>query len=307
MRKLCLIILTVFMLLLKINNVNAISTTSANEEIDVDKKVNLTINYHYNELLINNVKVKIYHIASISNDFQYKLNSPFNDYAISFDGINNKDKWDMVKNTLNAYIEADGIKENFTSMIVNNSLELNNLPVGLYLIKTESIDEEAYTLNFDSFLISLPALLENGKWNYEVELYPKGYEYIPKYEKINYRVIKEWEDDGESRPNEINISIYKNNELIEEKTLSSANNWTYEWIGLDDGSIWNVIEKEVPNGYKVSIMKNENNFIVINHDINYEEDNPQTSDNINFYLWIFIISLISLIIMILYLIKGKRS
>lgn len=307
MKKNWLMIITILMSFWCFSNVAALQTSDAKEGMDSSKNITLTLTYHYDDLLLNDVLVNVYHIASLTDDFKYQLMPDFTKYPIAVNGLNNQQEWDMLEETLKSYIRADDIGESFSGAISNNQLRLTNLPVGLYLIETEMVDEDKYTLKYDEILINLPQLLANGKWNYEVNVYPKGFEYIPKYEEIKYAVIKQWQDDGKNRPDSVNIEIYKNDELIEEKTLSSSNNWTYEWIGLDDGSKWNVVERNIPNGYKVSISKKENIFIILNSYINYEENNPQTGDNINLYLYLFLGSFMSLIIIIINFLKRKKT
>lgn len=298
----CITILTIFW---SISNVLAMQTSDAKEKINISKTVDLTLTYRYDDLQFNDVSVKVYHIASIKEDFKYQLMPDFANYPIVVNGIKTQQEWDMLEETLKSYIKADALAESFSGAINDNEFKLNNLPVGLYLIETETIDEENYTLKFDSFFVNLPSLFENGNWNYDVQVYPKGYEYIPKYEEIKYVVVKEWQDDGKNRPDSVNIEIYKDEEKIEEKELSSSNNWTYEWIGLDDGSTWNVVERNIPDDYKVSIFKKDNTFIILNSQFG-EEENPKTGDNINLYLYLFIGSFVSLISIIFCLLKRRK-
>ena len=48
----------------------------------------------------------------------------------------------------------------------------------VYFVKTEKVDTDDYSLMFDSFLISVPGLEEDGKWNYDVIVYPKAEEFV---------------------------------------------------------------------------------------------------------------------------------
>ena len=98
-------------------------------------------------------------------------------------------------------------------------VELDNITPGLYYVKTEKIDTADYTLIFDNFLISVPDLNEDGTWNYDVNVYPKAEEFIRHFEKITYTVLKQWIDDGISRPKSVDIEIYEDGKLI--KKLSN--------------------------------------------------------------------------------------
>lgn len=303
------IILNIFLLISLIIPfcVNAKVTSDAKELIDINKLVNLKLNYGYDDYKFNDINVKLYRIASITENFQYELEDPFKDYKINVNGIKTNSEWDNLKQTLESYIKADNILELENYLIQDNKVEIKNLKVGLYLIETEVINTENYTLSFSSHLIQLPDLNADGYWNYDIEIYPKSNVFTPKYEKVEYTVIKQWEDNKQDRPKSVEIEIYEDENLVFNETLSSENNWTYKWSTEDDGSIWSVVERNVPEGYHVTILNNERNFIVVNTNSNYEEKNPQTIDNINLYFYLLIGSFIGLILLVITLIVNKRK
>ena len=308
MKKFLSIITIILMSLIIPSNVYAISTIDAKEEIDLTEDCNLTLNYYYDDYKFNETNVEIYYIASVTNDFRYNLSSDFLSYPIKINGIITDDEWTTLEQTLNAYIEADSINPIISTKIDENTITLTNLTPGLYFIKTDKIDTEDYTLIFDEFLISIPALNENGTWNYNVEVFPKAEEYIPKYEKIDYTVTKTWIDDGLSRPESIDIEIYEDGTLVESKILSSDNNWTYTWTTDDDGSTWTVVERNVKEGYNVSIQTKNRSFYIVNTDPTYQEENPSTGDNIKIYLYLFVSSLLGIILLVISsLVQRKNS
>ncbi len=55
----------------------AASTTDASRPIDVDKECTLTLTYICNEIAFENVPVKLYRIADVSDDFQFTLTPNF--------------------------------------------------------------------------------------------------------------------------------------------------------------------------------------------------------------------------------------
>lgn len=287
-------------------NIYALSTTEANEKIDINKDCSLILNYYYDNNDFDNTKVKIYHIADVTSDFQYQLSSDFSNYPIKINGLKANAEWQSIEQTLNAYIEADHINEKLLYSIKDDKVIVSDLKPGLYFIKTDKINTEDYTLLFDSFLISVPELISDGTWNYDVNTYPKAEEYFPKYDEITYTVIKEWIDNKNTRPNSIDIELYKDGNLVEKQTLSSTNNWTYQWITDDDGSSWTVVERNIPKGYNVTIQHKNKNFIIVNKDSNYKEENPKTGDNINLYLYLFIGSSIGLILLVISFIINKK-
>jgi len=287
--------------------VYALSTADANEGIDLTKDINLTLNYNYDNYDFNNINVKIYYIASVTSDFRYQLSSDFSSYPIKINGIKTDNEWTSLEQTLNAYITADDIEETLSEKIRNNKITINNLKAGLYFIKTDKIYTDDYTLLFDEFLLHIPDLNEDGTWNYDVNVYPKAEEYIPKYEIVNYTVIKEWVDDSKNRPQSIEIEIYEDDILVDTQVLSKDNNWTYKWETEDDGSKWTVVERNIPEGYNVTITNNNRNFIIINTDPDYEEMPPQTGDNINLYFYLLFSSIIGFVLLIVSLIIQNKK
>lgn len=307
MKKILINITIIIMSIIIPSNVYALATTTATEPIDTTKNGHLTLKYSYDDYNFDDTTVSIYYIASVTSDFQYQLSSTYANYSIEVNGIKTNQDWNSLEQTLNAYIEADSIKATLSKVITNNTIKLENLKPGLYFIKTNKIDTKDYTLLFDEFLISIPNLNEDGTWNYNVTVNPKAEEYTPKYEKIKYTTLKEWIDSGKKRPESIDIDIYEDGILVESTKLSNDNNWTYEWITDDDGSNWTVVERNIPEGYKVSILNQKRNFIIINKDSNYQEENPKTLDDIKLYFYIFMGSLIGLILLAISIFKNNKN
>ena len=96
-------------------------------------------------------------------------------------------------------------------------------------------------------------------------------------DEITYKVLKLWKDQGytEYRPISITVDIYRNGELNHTVRLSGENNWAYSWSAEDDGSIWTVIEREIPEGYIMSVEKRSTAFILTN---TFDEQEPEEPD-----------------------------
>ena len=129
--------------------------------------------------------------------------------------------------------------------------------------------------------------------------YPKGTIYTP---KEAYSVIKEWKDNGEDRPQSVEVEIYKDGELFEKVTLSRDNNWTYKWTS-DGKSEWNVVERNVPSKYIVSITLKDTTFVIVNTRF----DNPSTGDNIMVYFCVGIVSILGITLSGLYLLSKRKD
>lgn len=79
-------------------------------------------------------------------------------------------------------------------------------------------------------------------------------------------VTKFWNDGGsEDRPNSVSVQLYKNGMAYGSPvTLSVANNWHYEWTGLDNYSIWTVDERSTFDNYVKSISGYGNIWAITN-------------------------------------------
>ena len=68
-------------------------------------------------------------------------------------------------------------------------------------------------------------------------------------------VRKKWSGDDakrDLRPKSVIVTLYNGSEEVDKVTLSSANNWTHTWKGLDGEGDWSVLETGVPKGYVAS-------------------------------------------------------
>ena len=306
MKKILLNVSLIFLVIFPFK-VFALSTTEDKEKTDIYKNASLTLNYDYEDYIFDNTLVNIYYIAQFTSDYQYILSDEFLEYQIEFNGLHTEYDWEILEQTLNSYIETDNIKEKYSLLITNNKIQISDLKPGLYFIKTDKINNKDYLFLFNDFLLSVPYFNDNGLLDNQIVANVKTEIYTPKYENITYSVTKKWKDSDKNRPRSVSIDIYKDNKLVEKRILSQNNNWTYSWDTVDDGSEWNVVERNVTADYKVSILKNDNNFIIINTSIK-EVDNPKTSDNIILFFYLLILSLIGVSLIIINLfIKSKKN
>ena len=153
-------------------NVRA-TTTNTIKDIDITKNSNLSLNYYYDDYIFDNTNVKLYYIADITNNSQYQLSSNFSNYSLKINSLTNDSELKSLKETINTYITIDNIKETISQDIKNNTTTFINLKPGLYFIKTDEISNQNFSYLFDTILISVPNLTEDGDYNYDIEIYPK--------------------------------------------------------------------------------------------------------------------------------------
>lgn len=293
--------------------IQAVSTSDMTEPVIPDKECTLTITYAYNETPFTDVLVKLYKIAYVSDDYTYTVTPTFESLGLVLNGIQSNSEWNVIRSTVEAYIIASNI-EPTCSVLTNGNGEacFDMLKTGLYLSVVGQTVSDDLRFNFDSALISLPDIDENGRMKYQVEASAKG-EALPPItpdEKIQLKVLKLWRgDEGKSdRPKSIEVDIFRDGIIYQTVVLSESNNWSYTWDTKDDGTSWTVIEKNVPSGYTMSVEDRGQSFILTNTRKPDSSDTPyppQTGDTSNIWFNILIM-IVSGCLLIALGITGKR-
>ena len=295
--------------------VAAASTTEAREPIVTDKDCTLTISYAFDGMPFPEQGVSLYKIADVSENFQYTLTSAFAASELILNGIQTNGEWTVIRSTLEAHILANDIEPSRTATTDELGLAyFTGLKPGLYLASAVTVPLDNGTCFFDSALIALPGLGEDGLWQYNVAVSAKP-EYLPDIqpdEELQFRVVKLWKgDEGRSdRPKNVKVEIYRNGVRYETVTLSEENHWSYSWKAQDDGSSWKVIERSVPKGYTMTVEQREAVFVVTNTRIPDDPDKPkppsETGDSMNIMLYATLMYVSGTMLIILAIV-GKRK
>jgi len=268
----------------------------------------LTLMYSQNEYVFSDVQVEIYRVAELCENGEYKLLEPFSDYPIKIHGITSQQEWKDTAQTIKNYVVAEQV-EPYRSKKTdeNGNVLFEELETGLYLVKGLTIHNGDGIFTFQDFMVYLPTPSGN-EYNYDVEAKPKCSRFIPPQE---YTVVKLWNDSAANaqRPDAVYVDIFKDAELYQSVTLSSANNWTYSWKVSDEEGIWSVIEKDVPQGYQVSITNNKTTFIITNTQAPDIPDIPKTGDTTPMLLYVIIMCAAGLGLLILGIrgLKDRRN
>ena len=304
-------LLLCFCLCLVPGHVQAASTEDAKEPIAPQQTCTLTLCYSYDGTAFADVPVRLYRIAEVSADFQYTLTTPFAPSGLILNGIRTNGEWNVIRSTLETLILADGIAPDATATTDEAGLaSFRDLPTGLYLALVDPIHLDALHCIFDSALIALPGLGEDGLWQYEVAVKAKG-EALPPIEpdeELQLKVLKLWKgDEGQStRPDAIQVEIFRDNTLYETVTLSADTGWSYTWTVKNDGASWHVVERNTPDGYTMTVEDRGNSFLITNTFDGPPIRPPQTGDTANILLYIVLMSISGSMLIILG-ITGKRK
>ena len=291
----------------------AASTSDAVEPIRPERSCTLTVSYCYGETAFADLQVRLYRIAEVSADFQYSLTPAFASSGLILNGIQSAGEWDVVRATLEAHILADAIAPDATTLTdQNGQAHFENLKTGMYLAVVDRIVQGDLYCEFASALVALPGLDPDGRWLYDVEVYAKPgiLPPIEPDEEKEWKVLKLWKGDENStqRPKSVEIEIFRNGVSCETVILSEENHWCYSWQAKDDGAQWTVIERNVPEGYTMTVEVREASFIVTNTlDTNEPPPNPpETGDTANILVYILLMAASGSLLMILG-ITGKRN
>ncbi len=305
-------------LLILPSNVCAVSTTEATQPIRTDSECTLSITYGYDGLKFASAEVSIYKIASVSADFQYTYTNDFAPVKLDLNGIDTSDDWNTVKSTLDSFIASNKIKPTTTVKTDENGVAVfKKLSVGLYFVSMTAVNKDGFRYYFYPTLVSLPNLNAQTKdWDYSVSVAPKPEVDPPDdntHDDVRYKVVKLWRNDhGISRPNTVTVDIIRNYTVVKTVILSEATGWSYEWIADNDGSVWNVAERNVPSDYVSVVDKYTTTFTITNTvpedktPVGDKPSNPKTGDSTNLTLYIMLMC-ISGIVLIVLGITGKRK
>ena len=279
-------------------------------------KCSLTISYCYGETAFSDVQVKLYRIAEVSADFRYTLTQPFKASGLILNGIQSAGEWNVVRSTLKAYILAYGIEPDTASVTnQNGQVCFDSLGTGMYLAVVNQVTQGDLHCRFDSALVALPGLGQNGRWQYEISVNAKA-EFLPPIdpdEKIELKVLKLWKgDEGRSdRPKSVEVEIFRDGISYEKVVLSEENHWSYTWSAKDDGANWSVVERNVPHGYTMTVEERESSFVITNTLISSTPDDPgdvpQTGDTSNIMLYVLLMTLSGTMMIILGVTRKKMD
>ena len=307
---------------------HAAFTSDAKEPILRDGACTLNLAYTGGGTGISNETVKLYRVADVSSMANFTLTERFAGTGLTINGIRSQSEWDVIRTTAESHILANAIAADHTAVTDRNGMaRFEALKPGLYLLAAVQAERNGWSYLFDSALIALPGLNEEGLWEYQVTVTPKS-EALPPVgpdgkddpeEEIRYSVLKLWKDESSQaeRPQSIEVEIFKNGVSDRIVSLTEEGNWSYTWKTKDDGADWMVVERNVPSGYVATVERRAATLILTNTWIKEhapEEpqpdptlpDSPKTADSPHILLYT-VLMYGSGILLILLGITGKKK
>lgn len=155
------------------------SVYGLSNEVDINRDSSITLNYFYDDYDFTSTNVKLYYIASLSNDYNYSLSSIFSSLPLNINIDINEEELMILSNNINNYIEKFNVIESLSKKVENNRVIFSNLLPGLYFVKTDKINNSKYSFSFENALINVPSRDIDGTLNYDVIINSKVEEYTP--------------------------------------------------------------------------------------------------------------------------------
>ena len=234
-------------------------------------------------------QVGAYVSGPVNGVYSYELTEDFKDANVDLTRVDFQSAGALegLIEVLRPYIEV--CKDTVKPMAENKTdqygyVTFENLPRGLYLVWGEDMiitesdgngGERTWMLRPQTILIPMPYPTTNGFSDVVAEV--KYEQFPPDFAMdIDITVKKVWETAGESHPSSITVVLLRNGELAEEATLSAENGWTHTWTELDASIRWEVWEKDVPDGYKVSVDRDGYYFTITNKSTEPDEPPPES-------------------------------
>ena len=271
------------------------------------------------ECEVEEMKISIYKIAEISENGTYQLQKPFDSYKSKIHGLAelhdlDSEGWRVLAGTLETTVAADSVKAlSVQTADEEGKIVFEDLEKGLYLIVGSKIRDDQYSYTPSPMILALPIEGASGAWDYQpVIRYSKIEKEELKNEK-NLEVVKIWKDSKhkEKRPKEITVALLKNGKVYETVKLNEKNQWSYQWKALSAKEQWTVVEKDIPDSYRVEYSKNGEKIYIVNYVKDSEtpdSDKPEKLPQMGQLWWpVPILTLAGLSAMIIGMFKRKAE
>lgn len=220
----------------------------------------IRVQYSTQETVLSDAVFELYRIGEYS-DGVIIPDADFSSYQISFD-ISDAEKASVFATTLSAYVSRDKIKPLYTDSTDESGIaDFDDVVFqeGAYLLMAEKYSLDGYVYFAEPVVVAIPS----G----EQDTVTLSVKYKRENENglTSYRVLKSWSDDTkQARPDSIRVQLLKDGEIYDTVVLNSENNWRYEWNNLSAAYNWIVAEKDIPEGYQLSISCSDKTFVMKN-------------------------------------------
>lgn len=200
----------------------------------------------------------MYYIGKTGSGGEKLLIGEFANFSVELDFSSSSALADTAR-TLETYTRVNKITPTASGNSDKNGiLTFGGLDNGIYLFVGQQITEGIKTYIPVSFIAELTDTTA------QIDVSPKYTSFlVAAGEDYTYTVKKIWKNGGSRIPLYIDVDIYCDGDLYESVKLSDENDWTYKW-DADDFYLWDVVERDVPEGFKVEYSSNEWQYAIVN-------------------------------------------
>ena len=236
-----------------------------------ENEARVTVLYKEGEDALVNAQFDLYRVANMDASGKLTLTSTFARYPIRVQDL--LEEIDAMSATLEGYVLRDKIspmqtKRTDAQGVVEFAWPRASFAPGVFLLLGKEHLQGGNAYQALPILFVLPYAFDEGdELNYEllirmkVEKEPDD----PNPPAVRRKALKVWMDEGyeNERPQEVTVQLLCDGEIYDTQTLSSENNWSYEWTELSGEHEWSLTEKEM-DGYRVSVEQAGITFVVTN-------------------------------------------
>lgn len=259
--------------------------------IDPREEAALTLIYCDDDKPLTGAEFELYRIASVKTSGELVVEEDFSDYVKKLPS-HDAEQWRALASTLEGYVLRDRFEpyaagETGKGGTLTFPGDKEELEHGLYLVLGRRHYQSGNYYDAQPFLVMLPSIsTEENVWNYSVESRVK-FEKIPdasadeQDRTVSRKALKVWKDEGHenSRPDSVTVQLLCDGRIHDTAVLSSINNWRHTWSDLDAGHVWNIVEKNIGEGYYVTIERSGSTFVITNaFEEELIEDDPPRND-----------------------------
>lgn len=259
----------------------------------------------YEGKLLENINVQLYKVADFTDDSRREIvmKDAFKDFELDIDKLVSSDALEESARLCESFIREHSISPLATTVTDKNGKAVfSDISDGIYLVMQSQVNSDEYTVTSVPFYVQVPFVDKDGNVNYQVTTYPKN-EVVYLEDMDELSVIKIWKDNNNKdkmRPDYIEVGLYGDGQLKETVVLNNLNNWSYTWNDLSKDVVWNVAEINVPDNYRMTSERKQNQ-ITITNELDSDGDSyeiAETGDKMRggFYVMLFAVSGVLLLI-----------
>ena len=222
----------------------------------------------------------------------YNLAKDFAGCAADLTGMNWGGAEDMANlaAALSEHVQANDVAPSQTlTTDAKGQLTFGGLVNGLYLALGETVIRDGWVYTQQPVLLWLPCLSPTGEKDSHPVCEPK---HDKEPELFDLTVRKIWVGEG-THPQSVTVQLLCDGEVYDEVTLDAENGWRHTWEGIPTLHEWEIVEKDVPDGYTASVSRDGATFTVTNTKdttTTTSSGSPKTGDDTYIVLWILLLT-----------------